>query len=146
MRASRSASCICMIFCARAWRRFGPLNVIARSAATKQSRPPLRCEMDCFASLAMTGLDLCRKSRCFLLQRQCQSVREIRYGAIESAQHYDLQNLRLVVMCREASELDLAQRCALMQRVDGRYQRLLGVRPAVLRGSTAHRGADLFFA
>jgi hypothetical protein len=32
------------------------LSVIARSEATKQSIIPLRGEMDCFASLAMTNL------------------------------------------------------------------------------------------
>src|ERR1700681_1658584 len=33
------------------------LSVIARSEATKQSSYPLCREMDCFASLAMTGLE-----------------------------------------------------------------------------------------
>jgi hypothetical protein len=36
---------------------FRTISVIARSEATKQSSYPLCREMDCFASLAMTGLE-----------------------------------------------------------------------------------------
>src|SRR3954463_8973698 len=87
-----------------------------------------------------------RKSRRLLLQRQRQSVREIRYGAVESAQQDDLEYLRLVAMRRQVSEFGVAERGAVVQRVDGRDQRLLGLRPASVRGGAAHGGADLFIS
>jgi hypothetical protein len=48
-------------------------------------------------------------------------------------------------MRRQVSEFGLAERRAIVQRVNDRDQRLLGLRPAGLAACAAHGGADLIF-
>ena len=115
MPASRSASCICTIFCARAWRRFVRSRRVGKGAQRRAHH--LAAPREWWARFALPTLRLCsrRKSRRLLLQRQRQPVREIRHGVIESAQQDDLEYLRLVVMRRQAANsasLSVARSCS----------------------------------
>src|SRR5258705_8346297 len=54
------AGSVCSVQLSPCGRGIGRLDVIARSAATKQSILSLRGAMDCFAALAMTVSVVCR--------------------------------------------------------------------------------------
>src|ERR1700759_5622653 len=70
-----------------------------------------------------------RKPRRLFFQRQPQAVAEIRHRAVRHAQHDDLQNLVVIIVLRRRAKLRIAQRRAMMERIDGREQPLLCFRP-----------------
>ncbi len=77
------------------------------------------------------------------LERQREAVGETGHGAIEAAEQDDFEDLVAIEMRRERGEFGIAERRAMVQRVDRRDQRRFGLRPARRIGVAVDRGANL---
>src|SRR6266404_9376971 len=117
MPTGRSESCTSTTSCAPAWHR-------------RRAR-------------ALPTLPLSWKPRAVRLQWQIEPVGKISHGAIEAAEQHDLEDLRIAAMRCQRLELFFAERRVVMQRIDGRDQRLLAFRPARRVGAIPYRRADL---
>lgn len=74
--------------------------------------------------------------RAVRLQREVQSIGEVRYGAVESRQHDDLEYLVIAIVRAKIPELLVGERRAFVQGVHGGDQR--GLRRCPMAGVRGH--------